>query len=71
MRGMGLRRLGATIGAGLSLLVAASAAQAQTPDFASSFTYTANLQPVGFSARAVPLDNAAAQCSAKSRVISV
>jgi hypothetical protein len=45
--------------ASLGLLAGPPAAQAQTPDFASSFTFTANMQPLGFSARTVPLENAA------------
>jgi hypothetical protein len=61
MRGTRLRWAGAVAVSGFALLLAASpAATAQTPDFASSFTFTPNLQPLGFSARTVPLDNAAA-----------
>jgi hypothetical protein len=58
MNSSALRRAGAVMCVVVGLLAAAPAAVAQpVQDAVSTFTYTQNMHPQGFSARAVPLDN--------------
>ena len=58
MRSIGVRRLSAMVAATVGLLAAsASGAHAQAPPPFDSFTFSSNMQPLGFSARTVPLDN--------------
>jgi hypothetical protein len=58
MSRVSLRRAGAIAAASIGLLAGASPpAHAQAPPPFDAFTFSANMQPLGFSARTVPLDN--------------